>query len=158
MRSLLVGLMVIALAGSLVGGGLFAYFSDTETSTGNTFTAGKIGITLSQDFHQVYHHSVGGVDLKPCQVGYLVFTVTNVGPNPADIWKQIYDVQTAQGKTTSAELLENPANDQKDIDGVIRFDLTVTKEGAGGSVISPKLVNGELPESAGFTISPGISG
>jgi len=39
--------MVIALAGALIGGGIYAYFSDTETSTGNTFTAGTLNLVPS---------------------------------------------------------------------------------------------------------------
>jgi predicted ribosomally synthesized peptide with SipW-like signal peptide len=46
MKALLMSLMVIALVGGLVGGGLFAHFSDTETSEGNTFTAGTLDLTV----------------------------------------------------------------------------------------------------------------
>jgi spore coat-associated protein N len=37
-------LMVVV---GLVGGGAFAYFSDTETSSGNTFTAGSLDLAMS---------------------------------------------------------------------------------------------------------------
>jgi predicted ribosomally synthesized peptide with SipW-like signal peptide len=46
-RKILVSVMVIALAGALIGGGIYAYFSDTETSTGNTFTAGTLNLVPS---------------------------------------------------------------------------------------------------------------
>ncbi len=39
MKKVLFSLMAIVLVLGLVGGGAFAYFGDTETSTGNTFTA-----------------------------------------------------------------------------------------------------------------------
>ena len=46
-RKILSSVMVIALAAMLIGLGTFAYFSDTGTSTGNTFAAGTVDITLS---------------------------------------------------------------------------------------------------------------
>jgi predicted ribosomally synthesized peptide with SipW-like signal peptide len=39
--------MTIALVGALVGGGVYAYFNDTETSTGNVFTAGTLNLDLT---------------------------------------------------------------------------------------------------------------
>ena len=44
MKSFWMSLLAVALVGGLVSGGLFAYFSDTETSEGNTFQAGTIDI------------------------------------------------------------------------------------------------------------------
>ena len=42
MKKVFMSVMVIALAVGLVGGGAGAWFSDTEESTGNTFTAGTL--------------------------------------------------------------------------------------------------------------------
>jgi predicted ribosomally synthesized peptide with SipW-like signal peptide len=41
--------MVLTLLGGLVGGGLFAHFTDTEESLGNTFTAGTLDLTPDMD-------------------------------------------------------------------------------------------------------------
>jgi len=43
---ILASLMVIGLVASAIGMGTYAYFSDTETSTGNTFTAGAIDLKI----------------------------------------------------------------------------------------------------------------
>jgi predicted ribosomally synthesized peptide with SipW-like signal peptide len=40
-------LMTIALVGALIGGGVYAYFSDIESSTENTFTAGTLDLELT---------------------------------------------------------------------------------------------------------------
>lgn len=48
MKKILLAIMAIVAAVGLVGGA-FAYFSDTETSTGNTFTAGVLDLALSAD-------------------------------------------------------------------------------------------------------------
>ena len=45
-RKILLGIMMIGLVATLAGAGLYAYFSDTETSTSNTFTAGTIDLQL----------------------------------------------------------------------------------------------------------------
>jgi len=44
MKKILGSVGVLALVGALVLGATGAFFSDTETSTGNTFTAGAIDL------------------------------------------------------------------------------------------------------------------
>ncbi len=45
-RRILFSLTMIAFAGAVVAGATGAFFSDTETSSGNTFTAGAIDLTI----------------------------------------------------------------------------------------------------------------
>jgi len=45
-KKILISLSVIGLVAAIVVGGTIAYFSDTETSTGNTFTAGAIDLKV----------------------------------------------------------------------------------------------------------------
>jgi spore coat-associated protein N len=44
-KKLGLGVGSLALGAALIGGGTFAYFNDTESSTGNTFAAGTIELT-----------------------------------------------------------------------------------------------------------------
>ncbi len=46
MKKILLSLGVLVVAGALVAGGTGAFFSDEETSTGNTFTAGEIDLKI----------------------------------------------------------------------------------------------------------------
>ena len=46
MKKILISVSIIAAAAVVVVGGTIAYFSDTETSTGNTFTAGSIDLKV----------------------------------------------------------------------------------------------------------------
>jgi len=46
-KKILVSMMVIGLVATLAGAGLHAYFWDTGTSTGNTFSAGTLDLKLS---------------------------------------------------------------------------------------------------------------
>jgi len=43
--------LALGLAGSLAGGGLFAYFSDVEVSPNHTFQAGKVNVALDADWY-----------------------------------------------------------------------------------------------------------
>ncbi len=45
-KKILISLSVIAAVAAIAIGGTIAYFSDTETSTGNTFTAGSLDLVL----------------------------------------------------------------------------------------------------------------
>jgi predicted ribosomally synthesized peptide with SipW-like signal peptide len=93
MKALLYSLMVIAMVGGLVGGGLFAYFSDTETSTGNTFEAGTIDITL--DAGDIVYEN--GIDAKPCETALETDVITNVGRNTLDLYKWVEIVSDPVG-------------------------------------------------------------
>jgi len=55
MKKIIISLSIIAAAAAIVIGGTIAYFSDTETLTGNTFTAGSIDLKIDFDgyFNQV---------------------------------------------------------------------------------------------------------
>ena len=51
MIKIIKSLAVIAFVGVIAIGGTIAYFSDTETSPGNTFTAGAIDLTVDSEQH-----------------------------------------------------------------------------------------------------------
>jgi predicted ribosomally synthesized peptide with SipW-like signal peptide len=48
-KKILFSIMVIALVGVLIGGGIYGYFSDVETSAGNTFTAGTLDLEVDNE-------------------------------------------------------------------------------------------------------------
>jgi predicted ribosomally synthesized peptide with SipW-like signal peptide len=58
-KKILIGVMSLVVVLGLVGGGAFAVFSDTETSTGNTFTAGTLDLVLSNDGTNFYNGETG---------------------------------------------------------------------------------------------------
>lgn len=57
---ILLGLMLIVGAGGAVATGTSAFFSDTETSTGNTFTAGAIDLKVDHTLQTYNGNLVGG--------------------------------------------------------------------------------------------------
>ncbi len=91
-KKILISLSVIGAVAAIAIGGTIAYFSDTETSVGNTFTAGTIDISLDPSDGQVVKTVSGDLDLKPSQVGWTTAVVTNDGTNLAEIWKHIDNV------------------------------------------------------------------
>lgn len=134
-KRILISLSLIAAVAAVVIGGTVAYFSDTETSTGNTFTAGTIDIAI--DGENPWEGSFVLEDMKPCEKDYIKFVITNVGTNPVVIWKHLRDVVTDEGVMTEPECVEEGGTwvdygdhctgetAQYNLDGWILYDLSV---------------------------------
>lgn len=81
-KKLLAGLIVIGLLTLTIGLGTYAYFNDTETSTGNVFQAGTIDLTLTGGF-EFY-------DIKPCEeLAPVTVEFRNIGQNPGYLYNKI---------------------------------------------------------------------
>lgn len=119
LQAVLVSLLTIGLAGSMLGVGTFAYFSDVESSTNNLIQAGTIDLAVNG---QNPWNQAGVVidDLKPCKVQYVEVTVKNVGGNPGTLYLHFADVITSGGEQTEPENQE-PADDN--IAKVVRVDI-----------------------------------
>lgn len=81
MKKILFSLMTLALVIGLVGAGAFAYFSDTETSTGNTFTAGTLDLSVGGENPNVSpDFIIGGTSgVKPGDSGTITYNLKNEG-------------------------------------------------------------------------------
>lgn len=88
---------MIALAVAAVSGGTFAYFSDTETSTANTFTSGTLDMVLSggtQSVDSVIGTWVSPANWLPGQSFSATLQFTNVGSiDSHHIWFKFYNSQ-----------------------------------------------------------------
>ena len=80
-------ILVLGVAFVMLGSGTFSYFSDTESATDNTFTAGTIDIQIGEN--DPWTGSFQLEEAKPCQTRYIDFDITNVGMNPCVIWKHV---------------------------------------------------------------------
>ena len=126
MKKVLLSLLTIAVVGALITGGVVAYFSDTETSTGNVFTAGTIDISLDPSGGQHDVTLEGDLDLKPCQTGYTYSCIQNDGTNPAEVWKHIANVENREHGITDAEAkfyADNPGSENWLISNWIHYDM-----------------------------------
>lgn len=77
MKKILISLAIIGAVSAIVAGGTIAYFSDTETSTGNTFTAGTLDLKLNAGDANVVMFNVS--NLVPGQSGGAEVTLNNAG-------------------------------------------------------------------------------
>jgi predicted ribosomally synthesized peptide with SipW-like signal peptide len=98
MKKILVSLMTIALVSALIGGGIYAYFSDVETSTGNTFTAGTLDLQVDSE-NPWTSTAVTVSDMEPGVAAADVdLTCENVGTLTGDLYMKITSV-TDTGNT-----------------------------------------------------------
>lgn len=78
MSKIVVSLMTIVLVAALIGGGVYAAFSDTEATTNNTFVAGTLDLTVGSADPTTESISVSNI--KPTDTGNAAtWPVNNVG-------------------------------------------------------------------------------
>jgi len=84
-KKILASVFVIGLLALGIGWGTYALFSDTETSTGNTFTAGTLDLKVDgQDDPNVMHITLS--NMKPGDdTGYYKWVLKNVGTLPGKL-------------------------------------------------------------------------
>jgi predicted ribosomally synthesized peptide with SipW-like signal peptide len=116
-KKILASIFVIGILAFAMGWGTYSYFSDTEKSVGNVFTAGTIDITVTGDG---YTWSTGAVlaGLKPCETGWIRFTINNPGDNPVDVWKHLKVTGLGGGTLTDSEYEEGLCTFATSGDGV----------------------------------------
>jgi len=76
-KGILMSILMIGVVAMAAGAGTLALFSDTETSTGNTFTAGTLDLKVDGGDSNVVMFSVS--DVKPGDSGSAEITLTNAG-------------------------------------------------------------------------------
>ena len=102
MKRILISLMSIALVGALVGGGIYAYFSDTETSTGNTFTAGTLDLEVDNE-NPWTSTAVTASNMEPGVATIPVdISCENIGTLTGDLYMRITGVTDTGGTETYA--------------------------------------------------------
>ena len=82
MKKILLSLSMIAVVGVVVAGATGAFFSDTETSTGNTFTAGAIDLKVDSEQHYNGHECIANTQNTDGVGGSIPDFVWSTGTNP----------------------------------------------------------------------------
>jgi len=124
MKKILMSLMTIALVIGLVGAGTVAYFSDTETSTGNTFTAGTLDLNLDGGNVNVVKFTVA--DTYPGASGGGTWTLLNAGSLAGYV--DLENISVANAENYDADTNEAEAVDDTD-----------TSNATGGGELGAKL-------------------
>src|SRR3990172_5260072 len=140
MKRILVSLLTIAIVAVVGFAVTRAFFSDTETSSGNTITAGTIDISVDNQNPWSVQQPGTIADMKPSYVRWTRHEVKNVGTNPLKLWKHIKNVTTdnngwsqsecsnANGTWTAPNLCDEP-DSTDNIDEFIEYDMYI-----GGTV------------------------
>ena len=102
MKKILISLMSIALVIGLVGVGVFAYFSDTEDSTGNTFTAGTLDLNVGGENPNLSPDFTLG-SLAPGDSGTITYTLNNAGSIDGYLDLQGIGVVNTEGTNPESE-------------------------------------------------------
>lgn len=164
MKNIITSLGVIVFVGALVAGGTGAFFSDTETSTGNVFTAGAIDLKVDSTQH--YNNAVCSNGAWVLDQGKTVenpqYPVLGSSCNgtwlPADLGAQTFfnfsDIKPGdEGENTiSLHVDNNDAYACVDVSLTANDDVsTVEPEiGAGDSANTSSLFDGELAQNIEF--------
>lgn len=95
MNKILIRLGIIGIVAAVAIGGTIAYFSDTETSVGNTIVAGTIDIDVDGDNPWTQEFTID--DLKPGETENKDFQVNNVGNNAVNLSKKLFHIVGSGG-------------------------------------------------------------
>jgi predicted ribosomally synthesized peptide with SipW-like signal peptide len=90
MKKILISVGTIAVVAALAVGGTIAFYSDTETSTGNIFTAGSIDLKIDQTMA-----SYNGENCQTCSLAIVSDATTVVGASPAVVLSFVHPAWTA---------------------------------------------------------------
>lgn len=88
-KKILASIFVIGILALAMGWGTYSWFSDKETSTGNTFSAGKIDLAVWDG--TTYENPFSGVlvtldNMLPSEWAYKTVWIKNVGTHEGDAW------------------------------------------------------------------------
>jgi predicted ribosomally synthesized peptide with SipW-like signal peptide len=129
MKKLLISIMTVVAVTALVGGGIYAYFSDLETSNGNTFTAGTLDLNLDGGNINVVKFNVS--DVKPGDTGGGTWTVTNVGNITGYLDLESCSVSEGIGTSTDPELADEGGPDTAQLGNFLMVHIFVDANNNG---------------------------
>jgi len=159
MKKIILSLAIIAVVGAIVVGATTAFFSDTETSTGNTFTAGAIDLKIDNTCHynggecvcnndNVCTWNGGPYNGEPCSCTWLSKDLDG------DVFFNFNDVKPGDygEDTISFDLTSNPAWACVYVENIVDTDNTCVEPEveAEGSDCAPTN-DGELDENLHIT-------
>lgn len=145
--------IVLAMAAVLSSGAIYAYFSDTETSSGNTFTAGTLDLKVNAVDNPVSSFTVSNV--YPGASGSVSVTLTNSGTIAGTLTVAIISVANSPGSTPEPEAALGTA-DNGELGGTMLITIWSDTDGDGiRDAGETTLYSGLLNDAAGaLTVGP----
>lgn len=128
---IIASLLTMLAVGTIATAGTVAYFYDTESSTGNTFTAGTLDLELTSSEHIPFAFS----DVVPGWTKTFTYTVKNAGSINGKLSLAAANVANTEGL--------NPESETGDIDepGELGANMNVQVKYGGSTVATGTLNN-----------------
>lgn len=154
-KQILISLSVIGAVAAIAVGGTVAYFSDTETSSGNTLTAGTLDLKVNG-----YDDPVPAVvtigDMKPSMHKETDWIKLNIYNNPGNLYKHILLPECGTGTMTEPECTEQGGVwkmgeciggiERSDLYNHMWFDLTIWVDADGDGNIDEEEMKVLIPD------------
>lgn len=103
-RKVLIALLGVLLVAALAGAGTFAAFSDVETSTANSFTAGTLDLKINDADGASIPALFTVSDVKPGDSGTATYTLKNSGTIAGYLDLSGITMTNTEGTNTEAEV------------------------------------------------------
>ena len=145
MKRILFALTALVLVIGTVGAGTFAYFSDTETSSGNTFAAGTLDLKVgNENPNESPDFTIG--DVKPGDSGTITYTLTNLGTIAGYIDLSGISVSDSEGTNPESETgsLGDPGELSQNINVNVKVGTQTVYEGLLKNIASSYDVDAAL--------------
>jgi predicted ribosomally synthesized peptide with SipW-like signal peptide len=98
---ILTAILVVGLVATIAGGGLYAYFNDTETSTGNVFTAGTLDLKVNGT-----DTPARAIEAGPIYPGWsktYIWCLSNTGSLDGKLWLEVTNIVNNENGVTEPE-------------------------------------------------------
>jgi predicted ribosomally synthesized peptide with SipW-like signal peptide len=159
MPKILLSLATISLVSVVAIGATRAYFSDTETSTGNSFTAGTLDLNLDGGNINVVKFTVSNKAPGDSGTGY--WAVYNAGSIAGYLdleGKTVTNLENGcnEPESTSDATCDNPGSGQGELGASMNVDLFIDNDHDGvleGGDGDTSLYSGTLDGLAGATVA-----
>jgi predicted ribosomally synthesized peptide with SipW-like signal peptide len=93
MKNIIKSLLVVVAVASIAGGATYAYFSDTETSTGNTFSAGTLDLKTNNQDGVTHTYSLSNMKPEVDTAQYAGnVTLKNAGSIKGHAWFEVKNI------------------------------------------------------------------
>lgn len=139
MKKILMSLMTMALVGALIGGGIYAYFNNVESSAGNNFAAGRLNLTVDSEDPWT-STKITASNMKPGDSGAVDCTLTNDGSLAGTLTANIKDLVDSQGTCNEPECSDESGtysggscSGNTPVNLSVKLDIVIwVDDGAGG--------------------------
>lgn len=102
-KRMTIAFLALTVVTVMSSGAIYAYFNDTETSTGNSFTAGTLDLTVNA-LNPWTTTEFTADNLAPGSTGFKNMLLTNEGNTPGTLTGRITSITNSGGSTPEPEL------------------------------------------------------